>query len=336
MPPSAPRKKTTPLQDLAKFRAATTPTSTPPHKIQACIRREFDLRTVAIIKNEVQSAIWQPSPPQNTPKTATGMEAPDSFGDGEAAGMGMEEDGDGFEIDDLFAYHHGDADFQPAAQGDDAAKPTHFGRTARHGGGIIPDELQLMKVVLPHHKMEEDWGRHVLEFVLPYDLALTTHMYLEYAYPLLNPDMEHTHLFLRPHMQGPMGTEHLSQLWADIQRKHAAPWEHFTPNSFRTVHVMDRVQHLAHAASQTGTNLIGDAAAMQNTAGKTWEKSYCKQGSYFNEMVKGTLDRMTSWRHEQLVDIHAQQQPPPPTEPDDGHLNLDVTRSAFAYDPDND
>jgi hypothetical protein len=169
---------------------------------------------------------------------------------------------------------------------------------------IIPQDLALMKLVLPHHKMETHWGPHALEVVLPYDLALTTHLYLEYAYPLLNPDGILTHMFLRPNRHEPMQAEHMSMLWQAMQELCEAPWQPFSPTAFRDIHIMDAVQHLAEATANTGFNLHGDAAVMQNTMGPVWERSYCKDGRYFNEMVKGTVDRMTKWRIEQLTALH--------------------------------
>lgn len=250
-------------------------------------------------------------------------------------GDAMEDDSDSIDTSEFFTM--ADATYQPDVD-EDVAKPTQPVNANQQSGGIVPHQLSLMKLVLPHHKMEDDWGRHALEFVIPYDLALATHLYLEYAYPLLNPDMELTHLFLRPHRRGPLGTEHLAQLWADIQRRYAAPWSHFPPNQFRSIHVLDRVQHLASAAARVGVDLHGDAAVMQNTASSkgVWETNYCKQGQYYNEMVKGTLDRMTDWRHEQLTALHEaklrQQQEEQQQEAADIVLDC-IGANTFAYNP---
>jgi hypothetical protein len=58
-----------------------------------------------------------------------------------------------------------------------------------------------------------------------------------------------------------------------------------------------------------GVDLHGDEAAMQNTAGRVWERHYCKQGAYHNEMVKPAIDRITMWRYEHLRRITAAAQP---------------------------
>jgi hypothetical protein len=165
---------------------------------------------------------------------------------------------------------------------------------------IIPSSLPIMKMVLPHHKEENEWGPYPLEVELPYDLALTTHLYLEYAYPVLNMELSHNALFMRPERGSPMEGEHLSTLWQHIQALYPTPWTPFPPSAFRDIHVGDKVMHLAQAVAATGVELRGDAAVMLNTAGPVWQKSYCKGSTYFNTMVQGTVDRMTAWRHDAL------------------------------------
>lgn len=175
---------------------------------------------------------------------------------------------------------------------------------------IIPSQLAVMEVVLPHHKEEKSWGNHSLRLLLPYDLALTTYLYMKYAWPILDPDQQCPHLFTRQ-PQGCAGgaralqTEHLTTLWYGIQVKYAAPWPPFPPTMFRDIHIVDRVVHLSRHTAAAGMPLAGDAFAMQNNVGKVWEGSYCKHGSYFNIMAEGVTDRMTQWRHAQLKDLHA-------------------------------
>lgn len=166
---------------------------------------------------------------------------------------------------------------------------------------IIPSRLPLHKIVLPHHKEEREWGPYPLEVELPYDLALALHLYLKYSYPVVNAAKAHSFLFMRSNGH-PLENEHLCMWWKAMQVSRSAPWEPFAPNSFRDIHVLDRVMHFSTALASTpsvGRDLVGDAAIMQNSLGRLWEVDYNKGGAYFNAMVKTAVDKMTLWRHVQ-------------------------------------
>jgi hypothetical protein len=165
-----------------------------------------------------------------------------------------------------------------------------------------PTHLNVFKIVLPHHKEEKEWGPYPLMLELPYDLALTTYLHLTYAYPKLNWDGDNNYMLVKPNTGGALYlAEDLTNLWKDIQIKHEAPWVAFPPNSFRDIHIMDRVLHLSQVVGNVGQQLVGDATVMQNTVGGVWEKRYCKGGFYFITMAEGALDRMTRWRHSQYT-----------------------------------
>jgi hypothetical protein len=171
---------------------------------------------------------------------------------------------------------------------------------------IMPQNLPLMAVSFPHHKTAKSRAAHPLTFMLPYDLALTTHLYMRYAYPLLNVDGAHDTFFVRTGVAGgPMLDEHLSMLWREIQRRYDAPWVPFPPSSFRHINVKDKVADINTAAAAVGMDLRGDAALMANTAGPLWENSYMKRGLYLNSMTDGVIDRVTARRHAQLRAMRA-------------------------------
>lgn len=163
-------------------------------------------------------------------------------------------------------------------------------------------DVPLMRLVMPHHKMEARWGRFCLEVQLPHELALALHVYMTHAYPVLNPDRSHRCLFMRPNGRV-LEAKHLSSLWQDIQATHSAPWTPFPPKAFRDIHVVDRVMDLSAAMAFTGTHLDGDGAIMQNTPHATWQRAYCKDGAYFREMVKGTVDRMCHARLTMMLQV---------------------------------
>ena len=45
-------------------------------------------------------------------------------------------------------------------------------------------------------------------------------------------------------------------------------------------------------------------------AGATWERSYCKDGAYFNTLVKACIDRMTTFRYERIAALLRTEPPP--------------------------
>lgn len=169
-------------------------------------------------------------------------------------------------------------------------------------GSIMPDPVQILKVVLPHHKEEKEWGIYALQLELPFDLALTTHLYLRHAYPLLSMmNSEDNNFMLTTSTGGHLALpEQLTNLWAEVQHRHQAPWSSFSPMAFRDIHIMDRVQHLSQLVGTPGGQaLVGDATVMQNSVGHIWEKRYHKGASYYIQMARGAVDRMTHWRHRQ-------------------------------------
>lgn len=149
--------------------------------------------------------------------------------------------------------------------------------------------------------MEDQWGPHPLRFSLPYNLALSTTMYMDHAYPQLNLEQTHNNLFLRPGLGTPMfDAQHLAAVWEAMQAQHSAPWTAFSPKAFRDIHINDKVMHLSQAVAATGVPVAGDAAIMQNSGGKVWERAYQKHGAYFNNMVEGAIDKMAAWRQAAL------------------------------------
>jgi hypothetical protein len=50
---------------------------------------------------------------------------------------------------------------------------------------LIPSQLPIHKLVLPHHKMDKIHKMPVLTLELPYDLAITTYLYRKHALPVL-------------------------------------------------------------------------------------------------------------------------------------------------------
>ncbi len=169
---------------------------------------------------------------------------------------------------------------------------------------LVPTNLPVLKMVLPHHKTERAWGPYALEVELPFDLAVAIHLHVTHARPQLLRGAQHNLLLVRPGFGTPMAlSSHLTLLWHDMQAKHEAPWSAFAPNSFRHVHVGDRVQHLSQVLALTGFEADGDAAVMTNTAGVTWERHYQKRAQYLNEMAKGAVDRITAWRIGQVLEM---------------------------------
>jgi hypothetical protein len=173
--------------------------------------------------------------------------------------------------------------------------------------------LPLMRIVLPHHKMEGKWGNAALEMALPYDLAMATHFYLQHAWPVINLRSSHNLLFMRASGMPMLEPTHLCAVWAHVQAAHGAPWQPFPPTAFRTIHVEERVHELSALIGGAGggqlqaaasTVLGGDALVMQNHVGSVWQQSYCKGGLYYNAMAQGSIDRITIWRHANVRAIH--------------------------------
>jgi hypothetical protein len=207
---------------------------------------------------------------------------------------------DGFEDD----YGGDDYDEDYGYEADHAMHEHEAGarvRTEWKEEGYLPDKLPMMRYSLVHHKEEDSWGPFTLKSEVPYPLAAATFLYLKFAHPILSmgATREGDFLFVKPETGEPLWRgEHLTVWWREIQTKHAAPWIHFPPNAFRDIHIEDRVRHLSQAVGMTGVNMRGDAALMQNTAGRVWETSYHKGARYYMEMAKGAIDMMTNFKHE--------------------------------------
>jgi hypothetical protein len=171
------------------------------------------------------------------------------------------------------------------------------GRASR---SLMPSPLQIMKVILPHHKEEREWGSFALEFELPFELAMATYLHLTQSWPMLNlVNEDNNFMLIDPYTGEPLfRPENLSTLWRDAQSRHKAPWAHFAPMAFRDIHIMDKVQHLSQVigSSAEGYAFMGDATIMQNTVGPVWEKHYHKGASYWIQMARGVVDKMTNWK----------------------------------------
>lgn len=79
----------------------------------------------------------------------------------------------------------------------------------------------------------------------------------------------------------------------------------FPPGQFRHIHIGFLVQRLADAVAASGLDFRGDAAAMANTIGETWERHYLKGTAYYNTMASAAVDRMVKWRQGVVASLDA-------------------------------
>ena len=169
---------------------------------------------------------------------------------------------------------------------------------------LVPQHLTLMRVVLPHHKMDK-LSDEPISIKLPYDLALTTQLYLKHARPILAAKGARSggpsFLFLNCVGKPLLEESSLTNMWYSIQATYNAPWMPFPPNDFRHIHVEHKVKSLVELPG--AASLQGDAAIMGNTVGRTWTGSYMRKSkarSYKGTMMEAAVDSMTKWRHSAL------------------------------------
>ena len=204
-----------------------------------------------------------------------------------------------------------------------AARGASVGQGQRVGfSSLLRDRVRQVRVVLVHHKTESTAGRSPVAFVLPYELAVLLHVYMEHAYSVLNTTRSHEYLLMRPAAAGsddswcPLTcTQHLNHLWQGVQQRHKAPWPRkFAPSAFRRIHVLARVQTLAEvlaSGNEEAQTFRADAAVMTNHV-RVWQSSYCGDEQYVSMMCVSACDKLATWRQKHmLARAHAQPRPQP-------------------------
>jgi hypothetical protein len=164
--------------------------------------------------------------------------------------------------------------------------------------------VPVYKIVYEHHKNEHRSGKHGsrIEAVLPFELAVRLHVYLEQLHTKMIVD--HTgeaHNFLFPDDKGrPMSNpQDLQNKWHRIQDEWDAPWDNVTmnPHDLRRTHVRHEVRTLTTLAERPGATAMGSAYLMGNSV-TTWLDHY-SNGEGRPMLAERALDEMTRWRHQQ-------------------------------------
>ena len=164
---------------------------------------------------------------------------------------------------------------------------------------LPPDSLvPIYRYEIVHHKNERAWGHAPIKAVLPYELAVWVHIYLQHFWERLPHGEECNHLLCRRDGLA-MDTEDLRRMWMKVQGQFDAPWDHIPPSIMRRVHVIDELVNLADAIARSGHDTThGHAHLMGNspTASKAWIENYAN-GDAWLLLGQGAIDELTQWRH---------------------------------------
>ena len=156
----------------------------------------------------------------------------------------------------------------------------------------VSESPLLMRIKLPHHKNARKWGKAVIVFDLPSDLAQLMHTYLGAArkalldYHLLIGDTC-PYVFMDMHGRGFLDAAVLTLYWQKwLVSRGGVP---MNPSMCRQVFVDERQSHSAAA----GPSNQGAAMVMGHSI-KQWDKWYDMQ--YHPRMAQNAVDGMQSWR----------------------------------------
>ena len=156
----------------------------------------------------------------------------------------------------------------------------------------VSESPLLMRIKLPHHKNARKWGKAVIVFDLPSDLAQLMHTYLGEArkalldYHLLIGDTC-PYVFMDMHGRGFLDAAVLTLYWQKwLVSRGGVP---MNPSMCRQVFVDERQSHTAAA----GPSNQGAAMVMGHSI-KQWDKWYDMQ--YHPRMAQNAVDGMQSWR----------------------------------------
>lgn len=160
--------------------------------------------------------------------------------------------------------------------------------------------LKKLRLVIVHHKCEDDWGKEAVSFILPFDLALTIALFLEFGWVTLNLGLRSNLLLTKPSRELPMDDTDMSVIWRRMQELYSAPWIAFPPSRLREASLGDTVADLAKAISKASPQqqavVFGTATVMTNTI-RVWPH-YVKN-KVFNELVKPCLEHLSLYRKDQ-------------------------------------
>ena len=156
----------------------------------------------------------------------------------------------------------------------------------------VSESPLLMRIKLPHHKNARKWGKAVIVFDLPSDLAQLMHTYLGAArkalldYHLLIGDTC-PYVFMDMHGRGFLDAAVLTLYWQKwLVSRGGVP---MNPSMCRQVFVDERQSHSAAA----GPSNQGAAMVMGHSI-EQWDKWYDMQ--YHPRMAQNAVDGMQSWR----------------------------------------
>ena len=150
----------------------------------------------------------------------------------------------------------------------------------------------LLRIKLPHHKNARKWGKAVIEFDLPPDLAQLMHTYLGAPRKAL---LDHhlligdtcPYVFMDMHGRGFGDAAVLSVYWQNwLVSRGGVP---MNPSMCRQVFVDERQSNSAAA----GPSNQGAAMVMGHSV-KQWDKWYDMR--YHPRMAQNAVDSMQSWR----------------------------------------
>ncbi|KAL3163440.1 hypothetical protein ABBQ32_009816 [Trebouxia sp. C0010 RCD-2024] len=157
---------------------------------------------------------------------------------------------------------------------------------------IMSESPLLMRISLPHHKNARKWGKAVIEFDVPSDLAQLLHTYLGAPRKAL---LEHhlligdacPYVFMDMHGRGFVAAAVLTLYWQKwlVSRGGVA----MNPSMCRQVFVDERQSDSATA----GPSNQGAAMVMGHSV-KQWDKWYDMQ--YHPRLAQNAVDGMQSWR----------------------------------------
>ncbi|KAL3144600.1 hypothetical protein ABBQ32_004324 [Trebouxia sp. C0010 RCD-2024] len=157
---------------------------------------------------------------------------------------------------------------------------------------IMSESPLLMRISLPHHKNARKWGKAVIEFDVPSDLAQLLHTYLGAPRKAL---LEHhlligdacPYVFMDMHGRGFVAAAVLTLYWQKwLVSRGGVP---MNPSMCRQVFVDERQSDSATA----GPSNQGAAMVMGHSV-KQWDKWYDMQ--YHPRLAQNAVDGMQSWR----------------------------------------